>query len=638
MPVLHRIASSLVAVVVASAGAFDPAAAAPSERGRAIITALGADPADADRGVDADGSWNFSNTNRLPDGWLVQSPPLQHWGRSEAQLTLPSTCVSTGPGDIACDHQFGLHLCTEQNAQQVCGPQGSCQPLAASVSTPGAPARRMCVGHSDQVLLDGIYDLVKDADIVVDVTSLAQAADGRFLAALRNAITYLGHRALADGQPRTVRLLFGRWKFWPIRDTHIGDVDTGALLAEVTAGVPDGAPLTVHVGTLRSGDYTWNHAKMVAVDGRRALVGGHNMWTVDYLNQQPVHDMSMRVEGPAAVDAHAFADELWKFTIKHPGSISPVSDYKNEVSSLVEGERLGNWLSRGKGSKKLVKAEQKGLVSSRGLIGDVVAPQGGTATVISVGRLGGAAHESGIDAPNPADLAISTLLASAVSTIRISQQDIAGDTRIPTLQAPRWIDAHLDAIAGALLRGVQVHIVVSSGTSDEVPRPNGRGTQTVRRNPQVGGQDGTYYQGTTLSEVADEVARRVAARSQEPEARSRALCNLWVAPLRYSKDPGDLQTQLTVPPANHTKLVLVDSATFYPGSQNLYPTGYPSGGLAEFGYIVDDADAAQTLITDYWNHVWRYSSRIPAAVRAGGQCTVDDRASRRGTAEPLQDE
>ena len=59
--------------------------------------------------------------------------------------------------------------------------------------------------------------------------------------------------------------------------------------------------------------YSWNHAKIVSVDGVEALVGGHNMWPADYLVDDPVHDLSMRVHGPAAASAAHYADRLWDY-------------------------------------------------------------------------------------------------------------------------------------------------------------------------------------------------------------------------------------------------------------------------------------------------------------------------------------
>ena len=36
--------------------------------------------------------------------------------------------------------------------------------------------------------------------------------------------------------------------------------------------------------------YSWNHAKTISVDGVDALVGGHNMYALDYLLDDPVSD------------------------------------------------------------------------------------------------------------------------------------------------------------------------------------------------------------------------------------------------------------------------------------------------------------------------------------------------------------
>ena len=52
------------------------------------------------------------------------------------------------------------------------------------------------------------------------------------------------------------------------------------------------------------------------VDGREALVGGHNLWTEDYLLDDPVHDLSMQVRGPAAASASRFADRLWQYRLQ----------------------------------------------------------------------------------------------------------------------------------------------------------------------------------------------------------------------------------------------------------------------------------------------------------------------------------
>src|SRR6185295_10001881 len=102
-----------------------------------------------------------------------------------------------------------------------------------------------------------------------------------FRAGLRNAITTL---ARSDRRV-SVRLLVGQY---PLE----GGTDAKALIEDIirdARNVPN-SRLSVYVGAMRSctggadcASFTWNHSKIVAVDGRTAWVGGHNLWTADYL-------------------------------------------------------------------------------------------------------------------------------------------------------------------------------------------------------------------------------------------------------------------------------------------------------------------------------------------------------------------
>lgn len=56
---------------------------------------------------------------------------------------------------------------------------------------------------------------------------------------------------------------------------------------------------------------TWNHTKIMAVDGVEALVGGHNMNMDLFSNYPPVHDISVVVHGAAAYGSQLYLNELW---------------------------------------------------------------------------------------------------------------------------------------------------------------------------------------------------------------------------------------------------------------------------------------------------------------------------------------
>ncbi|WP_228554539.1 hypothetical protein [Catenulispora pinisilvae] len=56
---------------------------------------------------------------------------------------------------------------------------------------------------------------------------------------------------------------------------------------------------------------TWNHSKIVVVDGTTALAGGHNLNMDLFRSYPPVHDASVVVHGPGAAGAQSYLDQLW---------------------------------------------------------------------------------------------------------------------------------------------------------------------------------------------------------------------------------------------------------------------------------------------------------------------------------------
>lgn len=56
---------------------------------------------------------------------------------------------------------------------------------------------------------------------------------------------------------------------------------------------------------------TWNHTKIIAVDGVESLVGGHNLNMDLFRNYPPVYDVSVIVHGAAALDAQCYLNEMW---------------------------------------------------------------------------------------------------------------------------------------------------------------------------------------------------------------------------------------------------------------------------------------------------------------------------------------
>jgi phosphatidylserine/phosphatidylglycerophosphate/cardiolipin synthase-like enzyme len=430
------------------------------------------------------------------------------------------------------------------------------------VQTPnmwGRKASELPPGHSD-ALARQVHDLVVSARRRVDIAVLQPAPDGAFLQALRTALQELSRRR----GPMTVRVIVGQYP--------PDYVDVPAFLKALTEGV-DTTRLDVSVAAYRScvafedcDSYSWNHAKIIAVDGRDALVGGHNLWAEDYLAETPVSDLSMRVQGPAATSAVRFIDRLWTYVCAN-----------------------------------LDKKDSIALASTTGRCPlptplPMIAGRGGL-PMLAVGRLGAGITS---DFANQSDVARDMMLASARREIRIVQQDLGFALGRADVLFP---DSTIDRLVDFLRRGRgDIYLVLS--------------------NLGAKGKSGmTYSNDVSLQQLARhlrrEVQRRFEARDplsrweirRGPDPVNAMLCeHVHLAPYRFGLEaswPGG------VPIANHAKFWMVDGRTFYIGSDNMYPVN-----LQEYGYIVDDAQAAQELTDAWWAPLWQWSSK--AAVSGSG--------------------
>jgi phosphatidylserine/phosphatidylglycerophosphate/cardiolipin synthase-like enzyme len=483
-------------------------------------------------------TYRLTQGNRLPPQWLLQTPDV--WGRRAADVPYyPLDCEN-------CDADFRLPACV---ADPDCD-HGTCAPLAASVTRPGGTPRKFCVGHSDR-FVDVFYRLIVSAQRAVDITMLAPPADGRFRAALRNAVTYLA----ASGQAVRIRFIIG--------DYPLQSVDAAALLQSLIRDAKDDphSRLRLYVGAMRSCNadarcdaLSWNHAKIVAVDGRAAIVGGHNMWSGDYLADAPVHDISMMVEGPAAEDAHGFADALWDFLCDQPKDANV-----NAVASFSPGAGMG-----------------------QSCLSEIRVPRAASAAtggvpILAVGRLAeGITHVFADQSLIARDL----MLGAATQTVRMMQEDVAFSA-VEGIDVI-WLETVLDRLARLMVeQHVDVYIVLS--------------------NDGAAGPVGDYSNHIALDAVATKLRDLVAQRGglDAPAAASLVCQKLHLAPLRFGPDA---TWPNNTPIGMHAKFWMVDERAFYIGSENLYPSD-----LQEFGYIVEDHAAAAQVREDYWDEAWRWS-------------------------------
>jgi len=503
-------------------------------------------------------TYRLTAGNRLPQDWLLQTPNI--WGKRGADVPFfPLECEG-------CDPDFRLPVCS---ANTQCGP-GKCLPLAATVKKRGEAAAKMCVGHSDAVL-DRFYRLIVSAQSAVDIALLQPPPDTRFAATLRNAITFLANERRAV----TIRVIIG--------DHPPEGTDPAAFARELVrdADIP-GSRLDIFVGAIRScsgepscGALSWNHAKIVAVDGRRAIVGGHNMWSPDYLTAAPVHDVSMEVDGPAATDAHRFLDELWDFLCEQTPN-----EHVNEWHGALGG------------------ATESGTeCPSRISLPAHPASRNGGVPILAVGRLA-----AGI-APVFADqslIARDLMLGAATKSVRMLVQDVPFAVAGVNLS---WPEHALNALAGLLAKGGDVYIVLSNLGAE--------------------GPVGDYSMKVPIETVAMKMRDKLHARtSLDDAALTDLLCrHLHLAPLRFGPDgtwPDDK------PIGMHSKFWMVDTRAFYVGSENLYPSE-----LQEFGYIVEDGKAAAQALHELWEPAWRWSQAAAISGEEASACVFQQKTTKR---------
>jgi len=511
-------------------------------------------------------AWNVTTDNVFDADWIVQSP--RAFGKRYSDFAQAVVCALGAD----CNPDFLLKRC---KTSADCGRAGACAPYRPTVSRPGQVPENLCVGHSDHYV-ESLYNLMTSGQRFVDVTSLT-IADGRYYAAMRNAVAYLSYKA----SPITVRALFASF---PIQ----GSIDTAAVAKDFASRMRAGSPLKLHIGGYRSSNLppSWNHSKIVAIDGRVAMSGGHNMWAKQYLGINPVNDLSMRVYGGAAADAHRFVNSLWAWTCSN----------RNYIQKYIGQSKIGSF----GGGKLAENCPAQFDARAHTLAGK---PAGAPAAVFSLGRL---SRVDSKDASNSADHAFLAAIRAARKSIYVAQQDI-GPVAIPMITIPlgAWPVDLFNELGRAILRGVDVTLVLSN------------------LNAKAGGLsilEATYSNGWSTKVVAQKLKSYMAKLPGAPQGRALddLLCRkLTVANWRYSADTTYPNNE---PIPNHSKTFVIDERAVYIGSQNLYVAG-----LTEHGYLVDDARITADYLRRYWYPLWTASrgTSISGSLVPRASCQVD---------------
>lgn len=490
-------------------------------------------------------TWNYSFDNSLSDDWLIATPESIYWNGGQFRMPV----IEDGAND------FNLKPCDEMH------PRHPCVTLESSVKRPGSTPLRLQAGHS-RAIYEGIYNTIIKGRKIVDVTGLLrenETPSGEFMAAVRNAITYLSY--LPEARDVVIRILLGEPFGW------FGDLGWGplpgpyknapTLLQDLTRDIPSDTASRMKLYIVYSSGFlnlspTWNHAKIVAIDGSDALVGGHNMWHSAYLRDNPVLDVSMKLKGHAAADAQQFADQLWS-------TQTSMGINWNEDAARYDAS-LGTKI-------KGISALPQARIFTQLFPESADAPfrrEGEGIPVLSVGR-----EEGNIIGLPASDKALLKLIDGATENIFISAQCFNYVAAEWYSNDSRW-PAFFDALAQALIRNVEVKVFLSyhSATGS--------------------------YKGDDPADVVARIRSRLTGKNQTEVYRILSKFQVRSLP-----PVSNWQLAASLPGiSNHAKVILVDKKVFSIGSQNYYLSQPAS--MAEFTYIVEDEANGQQLYDSYF--------------------------------------
>lgn len=451
-------------------------------------------------------------------------------------------------------------------------------------------------GHDDW-FVDKMYDIICKTTKWCDVLSLSPP-DGLFMTKFQEAFAVVNETAkgLDDGNKIIIRCLFGNLPGTP--------VNCNTLVEKLTENIGEddiSDNLELWVGAWRDG-VSWNHAKIIAIDGCYLITGGHNLWDPHYLKSDPVHDLSFELCGNVAIDAHKFANQQWIFIEKHqkgtwvgnlvanalPDCLPTVLPTRVTVTEYPTGKAdtfPPPFLRNNDIATQEEEEEEE----------DAFVP------MVTMGRYG-----SMLGQPNrPSDDAIIAMIDSAQSIIRLALQDL-GPPCLPGSQIAIpgcvWPKAYLSALGRAIWsRGVDVEILLSNPGS----RPHNLPVTQAN-----------YGNGWNCVDVAAELIKTICeqfpdtATIDSDELRQKVTDNLRVCFIRHAHGTQYIESGMTI--GMHAKHFIIDDISTYIGSQNLYICD-----LAEWGVVVDHPDSVNKIMDEYWKPMWEVSY-------TGEDCNVQD--------------
>lgn len=378
---------------------------------------------------------------------------------------------------------------------------------------------------------------------------------------------------------------------------------------------------------------TWNHTKIIAVDGLEAFVGGHNLNMDLFKSYPPVHDVSVKVIGDAALAAQQFLNNMWQ-----AGTDLLTKEYFDEESK--------KWVSADGGNRRmedpLDKAECIEYMLNKQIDAAQLQEDGykKASRILSVGKYW-TGPDMKKDYQKGSEIMKEFVIKNAKKKIRMSQQDLISAWKkdwkehhvcrwlIEALLANPKLEVQivvspLDAAAGATgdqysfgsgakrtLEIFKYFLTHDAETDVILPDTDGSRLNALKRikiapffftddMPANCDEEGKTYKWPDVSSEAYTATLKEPPLSERPPRKGK-IGRPFISLIKGS---GFIYPKVPPAPANHAKVTIIDDEVYIVGSDNMYP-----GYLSEFNYIIEGSDAVTDFVKSYWKHLWHYSSR-----------------------------
>jgi hypothetical protein len=392
--------------------------------------------------------------------------------------------------------------------------------------------------------------------------------------------------------------------------------------------------------------FSWNHSKIVAINGEKLVTAGANFWNEYETGDQWtwLFDCGMTINGGAALTAHRFLDQLWRY-VGQPSptdttSFSEVNNLSNSINGFVRqpAPSFGLTPPPYPGTTSVLSVARNGMWpvdapmfsiqmfdALRDFLGNLIATVAETklgdagfeVTAMIASRLGDddPGFRGLLDRLDVAPAAWATRYArnhaikNAQKGLRFTQQKFVMPDLYNNSTAFQELVSDINTKLNINWNGffwpldtmLAFGSALSNFSNNSIQAP---ALQIVC----------SYYGANDASEGYQDGVSGDTFKTRLKGIMGGMKAQDMISP---SGDPGqivELQCDYAViaptpPPnqqsahANHAKVVVVDDALCYVGSDNAYPS-YNT----EFGLWHGDTGAIAHFVQDYWTGLWAFAS------------------------------